>query len=167
MRGADHLQGPTQLIQEDIRLLKSALAGKRYEDIFVPSVSPSLLANYQRNLLLQDQRGIVFAIAEAMREEYRRSSTPGFMLQIDDPRTGSCITCASRPEHRGMAQVGGLQVEALNHALRGIPPERIRHHTCYGINMGPRTMIRVQALRRYRAEDPRRRLFVRGGQSAP
>ena len=73
------------LIQEDIRLLKSALAGKRYEDIFVPSVSPSLLANYQRNLFYKTNEEYVFAVAEAMREEYLAIVDAGCIVQIDDP----------------------------------------------------------------------------------
>ena len=85
MRGADHLQGP-RAAQEDIRHLKSALAGKRSEDIFVPSVSPSLLANYQRNLYYKTNEEYVFAIAEAMREEYKAIVDAGFLVQIDDPR---------------------------------------------------------------------------------
>ncbi len=74
-----------------------------------------------------------------MREEYKGILDAGFLLQIDDPRL---VTHCMRPhpeesveDCRKWAQ---LRVEALNHALRGLPRERIRYHTCYGINIGPR-----------------------------
>src|SRR4029077_17350286 len=81
----------------------------------------------------------IYAISEAMREEYKAIVDAGFLLQIDDPRPVSYHLVkpdASIAECRKWANTRG---EALNHALRGIPSDRIRHHTCYGINMGPRT----------------------------
>ena len=74
-----------------------------------------------------------------MREEYKAIVDAGFLLQIDDPRLVSYYLVQARRQHRRVPQMGErTRVEALNHALRGIPPEKIRHHTCYGINMGPR-----------------------------
>jgi len=80
----------------------------------------------------------VVAIGEAMREEYKAIVDAGFILQIDDPRLVTYYLIhpeASIEDCRRWAQ---LRVDALNHTLRGIPPEKIRYHTCYGINMGPR-----------------------------
>jgi 5-methyltetrahydropteroyltriglutamate--homocysteine methyltransferase len=125
-------------VKEDIQLLKSALAGKPYEEIFVPSVSPSLLANFQRNLFYKTQEEYLLAVADAMREEYRTIVDAGCLVQIDDPgplahylRNPSLTLEAWQKWAMG-------QVEALNYALRGIPPEKVRHHFCHGINMGPR-----------------------------
>ena len=74
-----------------------------------------------------------------MREEYKAIVDAGLLLQIDDPRLVSYYLVQPGRQHRRMPQVGAApRVEALNHALRGIPPEKIRYHTCYGINMGPR-----------------------------
>jgi 5-methyltetrahydropteroyltriglutamate--homocysteine methyltransferase len=126
------------LIQEDIRLLKSALAGKRYEDIFVPSVSPSLLANYQRNLFYKTNEEYVFAVAEAMREEYLAIVDAGCIVQIDDPGLLSHHMRNPDLTMEEWRKWADMQVAALNNALRGIAPEKIRHHTCHGINMGPR-----------------------------
>ena len=126
------------LIQEDIRLLKSALAGKRYEDIFVPSVSPSLLANYQRNLFYKTNEEYVFAVAEAMREEYLAIVDAGCIVQIDDPGLLSHHMRNPDLTMEEWRRWADMQVAALNNALRGIPLEKIRHHTCHGINMGPR-----------------------------
>ena len=126
------------IIQQDIALLKSALSGKRYEDIFVPSVSPSLLANFQKNLYYKTNEEYVFAVAEAMREEYLAIVDAGCIVQIDDP---GLLSYHMRNPDLTMQEWGkwaDMQVAALNNALRGIPPEKIRHHTCHGINMGPR-----------------------------
>jgi 5-methyltetrahydropteroyltriglutamate--homocysteine methyltransferase len=126
------------LIAEDIRLLKSALAGKQYEQIFVPSVSPSLLANFQRNLFYKTGEEYVFAVAEALREEYKAIVDAGCLVQIDDPGLLSHHMRNPDLSMEAWRKWAAVQVEALNHALRGIPPEKVRHHTCHGINMGPR-----------------------------
>ena len=126
------------LIAEDIRVLKAALAGKTYEEIFVPSVSPSLLANFQQNLFYKTPEEYLFAVAEALGGEYRAIVAAGCLVQIDDP---GLLSYHMRNPDLTMAEWrkwAAVQVEALNHALRGIPPEKVRHHTCHGINMGPR-----------------------------
>jgi 5-methyltetrahydropteroyltriglutamate--homocysteine methyltransferase len=77
------------------------------------------------------------AIAEAMRQEYLAIAGAGFLLQIDDPWLIEILSDpATAPEdRRGNA---ARHIEILNHALRGIPADRIRLHTCYGLNHGPR-----------------------------
>jgi 5-methyltetrahydropteroyltriglutamate--homocysteine methyltransferase len=73
-----------------------------------------------------------------MREEYKMIVDSGLLLQIDDPRLVTYYNVtpdASIADCRKWAEV---RIEALNHALRGLPRERIRFHTCYGINIGPR-----------------------------
>ena len=73
-----------------------------------------------------------------MREEYRAIVDAGFLLQIDDPRL---VTYWILEPSQSLAECRAwcrARVEALNHALRGIPEDRVRFHTCYGINMGPR-----------------------------
>ena len=79
----------------------------------------------------------MFAIAEAMREEYGAIVDAGIVLQVDDPALTSFFSQEglSPAERRKLAET---YVAALNHALRGIPPEMVRFHTCYGINEGPR-----------------------------
>ena len=129
-------KGHAQL-QRDIANLKAAIGGAKVE-AFMPAISPSNIEEWQRNAYYKTQEEYVFAIAEAMREEYKAIVDAGFLLQIDDPRLVSYYLVkpdASIAECRKWAT---QRVEALNHALRGIPPEKIRHHTCYGINMGPR-----------------------------
>jgi 5-methyltetrahydropteroyltriglutamate--homocysteine methyltransferase len=125
-------------VQADIDNLRSALAGVRVEEAFLPAIAPSNVEGRQRNAYYRTDEEYLFAIAEAMREEYRAIVDAGFLLQIDDPRLVTYYILHPRStvaECRAWAEV---RVEALNHALRGIPRERVRFHTCYSINMGPR-----------------------------
>jgi 5-methyltetrahydropteroyltriglutamate--homocysteine methyltransferase len=129
-------KGQAQL-QRDIQNLKAAIGSAKVE-AFMPAISPSNVEEWQRNAYYKTQEEYIYAIGEAMREEYKAIVDAGFLLQIDDPRLVSYYLVrpgASIAECRKWAT---QRVEALNHALRGIPPEKIRHHTCYGINMGPR-----------------------------
>ena len=126
------------LLAADIANLKAALAAVQVEEAFMPAVSPSNIEEWQRNRHYRSDEEFVFAVAEAMREEYKAIVDAGLLLQIDDPRlvTRYNVTPdASVADCRKWAEV---RVEALNHALRGLPRERIRFHTCYGINIGPR-----------------------------
>jgi 5-methyltetrahydropteroyltriglutamate--homocysteine methyltransferase len=130
-------KGHAQL-KRDIANLKAALQGVAVEEAFMPAISPSNIEDWQKNAYYKSQEEYVFAIAEAMREEYHAIVDTGFLLQIDDPRLVTYYILhpeASIADCRKWAEV---RVAALNHALRDIPPEKVRFHTCYGINMGPR-----------------------------
>ena len=125
-------------VQADIDNLRAALTGVRVEEAFIPAISPSNVEGRQRNAYYKTDEEYLFAIAEAMREEYRAIVDAGFLLQIDDPRLVTYYILnptSTVAECRAWAEV---RVEALNHALRGIPRDRVRFHTCYSINMGPR-----------------------------
>jgi 5-methyltetrahydropteroyltriglutamate--homocysteine methyltransferase len=130
-------KGHTQL-KRDIANFKAALQGVPVEEAFMPAISPSNIEDWQKNAYYKSQEEYVFAIAEAMREEYQAIVDAGLLVQIDDPRLVTYYIIhpeASIEDCRKWAQ---LRIAALNHALRDIPPEKIRFHTCYGINMGPR-----------------------------
>jgi 5-methyltetrahydropteroyltriglutamate--homocysteine methyltransferase len=130
-------KGSAQL-NRDIDNLKAALQGVAAEEVFMPAISPSNIEDWQKNAYYKSQEEYVFAIAEAMREEYEAIVNAGFLVQIDDPRLVTYYIIhpeASIEDCRKWAQ---LRIAALNHALRNIPTEKIRFHTCYGINMGPR-----------------------------
>ena len=125
-------------LQVDIDNLKVALDGKKPIEVFMPAISPASAADWQRNGYYKTEEEYLFAIADALREEYEAIVHAGFLLQVDDPQFVTQWTKhpdLTLPQWRKWAQV---RVEALNHALRNIAPEKIRHHTCYGINMGPR-----------------------------
>ena len=124
--------------QAEAARLGAALGGTSVEEAFVPSISPSNVAGWESNQYYRTEEEFLAAIAEAMREEYKAIIDGGFLLQIDDP---SLVTRyllhpeASIEECRRWAME---RVEVLNHALRGLPEEKIRYHTCYSINFGPR-----------------------------
>jgi 5-methyltetrahydropteroyltriglutamate--homocysteine methyltransferase len=81
----------------------------------------------------------IVAVAEAMREEYEAIVAAGFMVQIDDPRLAMHYMLTPNESVEDARAWARRRVAVLNDALRKIPPERVRHHTCHGINMGPRT----------------------------
>ena len=125
-------------IADDIAHLKAATAGAPAEEVFVTAISPTNLEMYFENRFYKTEEEYLYALAAAMREEYRAVVDAGFVLQIDDPRL---ITHYNRvpgmtlDENRRFIE---LRVDVLNHALEGIPEERVRFHTCYSINVAPR-----------------------------
>ncbi len=125
-------------VQTDIDNLKDALEGKDYVELFIPSASPASFERYQENRFYASDEECLYALADAMHEEYLAIVGAGFMLQIDDPRLAMHYMLNPQKSVEECRKWAMGRVEALNHALRGIPPERVRHHTCYGINMGPR-----------------------------
>jgi 5-methyltetrahydropteroyltriglutamate--homocysteine methyltransferase len=130
-------KGHAQL-KADLDTLRAALKNVSVTEAFVPAIAPSNIECTSPNEYYPSAEKYVFAIAEAMREEYKAIVDAGFLLQIDDPFLVTYYI--TRPdlsvaECRKWAE---LRVEALNHALKDIPADRVRFHTCYSINMGPR-----------------------------
>jgi 5-methyltetrahydropteroyltriglutamate--homocysteine methyltransferase len=123
----------------DLQNLRRGLQGMAPADVFMPSVSPSSCAGFMENRYYKTEEEHVFAVAEAMREEYEAIVAAGFQVQIDDPRFAMHYMLSPDEDIAQSRAWARRRVETLNHALRNIPPERVRHHTCYGINMGPRT----------------------------
>jgi 5-methyltetrahydropteroyltriglutamate--homocysteine methyltransferase len=122
----------------DLQNLKRALQGVSPADVFMPSVSPSSCAGFMENRYYKSDEEHVFAVAEAMREEYEAIVAAGFQVQIDDPRLAMHYMLTPGEDVDQARAWARRRVETLNHALRNISPQRVRHHTCYGINMGPR-----------------------------
>jgi 5-methyltetrahydropteroyltriglutamate--homocysteine methyltransferase len=125
-------------LARDIDNLKAALAGQRYEEAFMPAVSPAQLAGWNKNEHYRTDEEFRVAIADALHEEYKAIVDAGLVVQIDDPQLASHYTTHPELDIAQCRNVAAATVELLNHALTGIPPERVRYHTCYGINMGPR-----------------------------
>jgi len=130
-------QGHAQ-VQTDIDNLRAALAGANVEEAFIPAISPANVEAWHRNKHYRTDEEYLFAIADAMREEYRAIADAGFLVQIDDPRLVTYYIASPTSTVEECRRWAEVRVEALNHALRDIPRERVRFHTCYGINMGPR-----------------------------
>jgi 5-methyltetrahydropteroyltriglutamate--homocysteine methyltransferase len=126
-------------LARDLSNLKAALVGQDPAGVFVPSVSPSSCAGTMENRYYKSDEEHVLAVAEAMREEYEAIAAAAFQVQIDDPRLAMHYMLSPDESVEDARRWAQRRIEVLNHALRNIPPERVRHHTCYGINMGPRT----------------------------
>jgi 5-methyltetrahydropteroyltriglutamate--homocysteine methyltransferase len=126
-------------LQADIANLKAGLKGASPVDVFMPSVSPSSCVGLMENRHYRDEEEHLYAVAEALREEYQAIVAAGFIVQIDDPRLAMNYMLHPELTVERQRTWAAQRIAALNHALRGIPAERVRHHTCYGINMGPRT----------------------------
>jgi 5-methyltetrahydropteroyltriglutamate--homocysteine methyltransferase len=126
-------------LARDLSNLKAALVGHAPAGVFVPSVSPSSCAGTMENRYYKSDDEHVLAVAEAMREEYEAIAAAGFQVQIDDPRLAMHYMLSPDQSVEDARRWAHRRIEVLNHALRNIRPERVRHHTCYGINMGPRT----------------------------
>ncbi len=127
-----------EALAADLQNLKTALQGVSSVGAFMPSVSPSSCAGLMENRYYKSAEEHVAAVAEALREEYEAIVTAGFQVQIDDPRLAMHYMLSPNEDVDQVRAWARQRVEVLNHALRNIPPERVRHHTCYGINMGPR-----------------------------
>jgi 5-methyltetrahydropteroyltriglutamate--homocysteine methyltransferase len=110
----------------------------RCEEAFMPAVLPAQLAGWNKNEFYKTEEEFSLALADALREEYRAIVDAGLVLQIDDPQLASHYTTHPELDIAQCRNWANATVEVLNHALAGIPPERVRYHTCYGINMGPR-----------------------------
>jgi 5-methyltetrahydropteroyltriglutamate--homocysteine methyltransferase len=130
-------KGQTAL-RRDIDNFKAALKEVKAEEAFLPAISPSNIEDWQKNLYYKTPEEYLFAIAEAMREEYKAIVNAGLLLQIDDPRLVTYYVLNPGTTVEQCRKWAEVRVEALNHALRGIPEDRVRFHTCYSINMGPR-----------------------------
>ena len=125
-------------VQRDIDNLRAALKDQAVEEAFLPAIAPSNVEGRQVNRHYKTDEDYLFAIAEAMREEYAAIVGAGFLLQIDDPRLVTYYILRRDSTVEECRRWAAVRVEALNHALRDIPRERVRFHTCYSINMGPR-----------------------------
>ena len=127
-----------QAARTDVDHLKAALASVDAQDAFLTAASPGVVSLFFRNEHYPTEESYLFAIAEAMRQEYETVAKAGFVLQIDCPDLGMGrhIQHAdlSLAEWRKKAE---LHVEALNHAVANIPAEQLRMHLCWGNYEGP------------------------------
>ena len=126
------------LLQRDIARLKAALAGVDVTDVFLPVVAPAS-TYWLRNEYYATEEEFVYALADALHEEYKGIVDAGFLVQVDDAvllhEYDSILSLGGSVEdYRRWAE---LRVDALVHALSGIPQDRIRYHVCHGSWHGP------------------------------
>ena len=119
-------------IARDIANLKAAAAGAK--GVFMPAVAPSGVG---ANEYYKTEEEYFHAVGAALRAEYKAIVDAGFTLQIDDPFLSE-LFADQEYDMKGRRARAAMYVEALNESLRGIPQEKVRFHTCYGINEGPR-----------------------------
>jgi 5-methyltetrahydropteroyltriglutamate--homocysteine methyltransferase len=122
--------------QDSIRFateaLVEALKGVRHEEAFMTAVAPASTAYDGVNEHYPTEKDYVFAIAEALREEYLAIHRAGLLVQVDDAVLANmydALVSQSPERYREWAQ---LRIDALNHALEGIPEDRVRYHLCFG-----------------------------------
>jgi 5-methyltetrahydropteroyltriglutamate--homocysteine methyltransferase len=125
-------------MQREIDTFRAALGERPPQDAFLTTTAPASLEPYRKNEFYKSDEELVYAIAEAMRTEYEMIARAGFLVQVDDAwipalwdRIGIQIGLAAFKAYCLM------RVEALNHALSGVPEEQIRYHFCWGSWHGP------------------------------
>ncbi|HEX6692458.1 MAG TPA: cobalamin-independent methionine synthase II family protein [Burkholderiales bacterium] len=121
-------------LAQDIANLKAAAAAAGAKGVFMPAVAPSGVGS---NEYYKTEEEYFHAVGAALSAEYKAIVDAGFTLQIDDPFLSDVFV---DPDYdaKGRTARARMYVEALNASLKGIPPEKVRFHTCYGINEGPR-----------------------------
>jgi 5-methyltetrahydropteroyltriglutamate--homocysteine methyltransferase len=119
-------------IEQNVADLKAALKGVKFEEAFLTAVAPASAAYNGINEHYSSDHDYIYALAEALRVEYQAIHDAGFVVQVDDAVLANMydhLVQQSPQRYREWAQ---LRVDALNHALRGIPEDRIRYHVCFG-----------------------------------
>jgi 5-methyltetrahydropteroyltriglutamate--homocysteine methyltransferase len=133
----DACVGPIQYVGHDavrrnIRDLKAALAASKAQEGFLTAVAPASTGYDAENEFYDNERDYVFAIAEALREEYLEIYNSGLVLQVDDAVLANMYDHLMQESPERYREWAELRVDALNHALRGIPENRVRYHICFG-----------------------------------
>lgn len=121
--------------QRQLDCFKAAIArsGVAVDEAFVPALAPGWLDHFIYNEQYKTDEEFVYALADAMSDKYRAIVEAGFLLQIDDPGIAtSWDMIKPEPSLADYRKYVILRIEALNHALAGIPPEKVRYHWCWG-----------------------------------
>jgi len=120
-------------LQKDIAIFKVALKGAAVADAFLPVVAPASAVPRHKNEYYKDDEEFLFKLAEALREEYKSIIDAGLMVQIDDAFLPYMYDVAFGAEDlAGYRKWAAVRIAALNHAIEGLPAERIRYHICWG-----------------------------------
>ncbi len=125
-------------MQRDIDNFKAALANVNVEEAFLPVVAPCSISVDYKNEYYKTDEEFLFAVADALHEEYKMIIDAGLLVQTDDAILANLYD-PIRDAGIDYRKWVGLQMEALNHALKGIPEDRVRYHLCWGSWPGPHT----------------------------
>jgi len=140
-RGPVKSRGP-QAINREIDAFRAAIdrSGSKVEEAFIAVLAPGWLDHFIFNEYYNTDEEFLFALAEAVREEYRAVVSAGFVLQIDDPGLPDWWDMIKpEPTVEEYRKFAKLRIEVVNHALVGIPEEKVRYHLCWGSWHGPHT----------------------------
>jgi 5-methyltetrahydropteroyltriglutamate--homocysteine methyltransferase len=125
-------------LQREIDCLKEALGDAPPSDAFLTSTAPASLEPGRENQYYKSQEEFLFALADAMRVEYQMIAKSGLLLQVDDAWLAALWDrIGVKMGLEAYKRYCAVRVEALNHALEGIPPEQVRYHLCWGSWHGP------------------------------
>jgi 5-methyltetrahydropteroyltriglutamate--homocysteine methyltransferase len=133
----------TAALAQEIAAFKAALAkaGRAVDETFFCVIAPGWLDHFIYNEYYKTDEEFIFALADALHEEYLAIVNAGFILQIDDPGLvdwwDMIKPAISVDEYRN--KFAKLRIDAINHALKGIPEDRVRYHLCWGSWHGPHT----------------------------
>ena len=128
----------TRPMEIDLENFQNALHEKDVADAFMNAASPGVIALFQPNDYYSDHRSYLYALADAMKEEYEGIANAGFVIQIDSPdlALGRHVMFKDKSDREFISMIE-LHIEALNHALENIPAEQLRLHVCWGNYQGP------------------------------
>jgi 5-methyltetrahydropteroyltriglutamate--homocysteine methyltransferase len=124
-------------VNSDIANLKAALEGKDIAEAFLPAIAPGTMEHWMKNEYYPSAEAYLFAIAEAMSEEYKAIVDAGFILQIDDPDLADAWQMHPEMTVGDYRKYQEMRIDALNHGLKDLAIERIRFHMCWGSYHGP------------------------------
>jgi 5-methyltetrahydropteroyltriglutamate--homocysteine methyltransferase len=127
------------MLQADIANLKKAMSASGAEEGFMCSIGPGSFAR-SADVYYKTEEEFLFAAADAMRDEYKAIVDAGIVLQIDDPSLPDNWDMINpEPPLKEFKKFEAVRMEAINHAIRGLPADRIRLHICWGSWHGPHT----------------------------
>jgi 5-methyltetrahydropteroyltriglutamate--homocysteine methyltransferase len=121
----------------DIARSKAAMVKAGVDDCFMTSPSPGQIARYLKNHHYKTDVEYLYALADVMEREYRAIVDAGFVLQLDCPDLAMSHSLYPNIGIEEYRKIITVNVEALNHAVRDIPPDRMRMHVCWGSTLGP------------------------------
>jgi len=124
-------------MKADIENLTAALQGKKFEEAFLPAIAPGTMEHWMKNEYYPTVEAYLFAIAEAMHEEYKAIVDAGFILEIDDPDLADAWQMHPEMSLADYRKYQEMRIDALNHGLRDLPADRVRFHMCWGSYHGP------------------------------
>jgi len=125
-------------VQKDVANFKTALASAKPADAFMTAASPGVIAHFLKNDHYPSRDAYLARLADVMKEEYDAIHRAGFVLQIDCPDLAMGRHLAfSEVTNAAFLKIAAANIEALNHALRDIPADRMRLHLCWGNYEGP------------------------------